>query len=135
MSDPPGVSLYVFEGTDEAGLNLYHNERGTNSVEGAVHTHIIRKFGSLNASPPLADALVADFRHRHNTEMDAVHIKGKSEYSGHYDPWIDHEKVRMQAEIPWKRAWNAPLLFNDCNPFDFPQMKEQFGITRIPDTL
>ncbi|KAJ7112383.1 hypothetical protein C8R43DRAFT_961795, partial [Mycena crocata] len=135
VSDPHGVSLYTFEGTDKAGLNLYHCERGTNSVEGAVHTHVIEKFGSLNASPPLADALVADFRHRHNTEMDAVHIKGKSEYRGHYDPWIDHEKVRMQGDIPWSHAWNPPLLFNDCNPFDFPQTTEQFGITRIPDTL
>ncbi|KAJ7802716.1 hypothetical protein B0H13DRAFT_1931720 [Mycena leptocephala] len=67
--------------------------------------------------------------------MDAVHIKGKSEYHGHHDPWIDREKVRMQGDIPWKYTWNSPLLFNDCNPFDFPQTKEQFGITRIPDTL
>ncbi|KAJ7174303.1 hypothetical protein C8R46DRAFT_88386 [Mycena filopes] len=135
ISDPPGFSVFVFEGCDQAGLNLFHCIRGTNSVEGAVHTHIIKKFGSLNASPPLADALVADFRHRHNTEMDAVHIKGKTEYRGHHDPWIDHEKNRMQGEIPWKREWNAPTLFNDCNPFNFPPTVEQFGITRIPDTL
>jgi hypothetical protein len=128
VSDPHGVSLYVYEGIDEAGLNLYHNRRGTNSVEGAIHTHIIEKFGSLNASPPSADALVADFRHRHNTEMDAVHIKGKTEYRGHYDPWIDHEKVRMQADIPWQRSWNAPLLFNDCNPFNFSQTQDTGGM-------
>ena len=60
------MSVYMKIGVDRDGLNLYHCIRGTNSVEGAVHNPIRRNFAALHASPALADALIADFRHRHN---------------------------------------------------------------------
>ncbi|THU80100.1 hypothetical protein K435DRAFT_874751 [Dendrothele bispora CBS 962.96] len=41
---------------------------GTNSVEGAIHNPMRRSFAALKASPELADALTADFRHRHNVK-------------------------------------------------------------------
>jgi len=47
---------------------LYHCIHGTNSVEGAIHNPIQRNFASLNASPVLADALIADFQHCHNID-------------------------------------------------------------------
>src|SRR6266446_6024563 len=69
LSDPGSISVYTQEGIDKDGLLLYHCIRGTNSVEGAIHNPIRRNFASLNASPELADALIADFHHRHNTKI------------------------------------------------------------------
>lgn len=44
-----GSPLYGVKGVDKHGLTLFKCSRGTSSVEGAVH--MIRKFGSYNASP------------------------------------------------------------------------------------
>ena len=63
LSDPTSIPVYTREGTDKNGLPLYHCIHGTNSVEGTIHNPIRRNFASLNASPELADALIADFQH------------------------------------------------------------------------
>jgi hypothetical protein len=94
LSDPGSISVYVQEGRDKDGLLLYHCIQGTNSVEGAIHNPIRRNFASLNASPELADALIADFRHRHNTDAGSFHKAGV-QYAGHYDPWLDHEILKL----------------------------------------
>lgn len=72
VSDPPGISLYVKIRTDVEGLPVYRCLRGTNSVEGGVHMVLMRIFGSLNASVELADSAVADWRHRHNTDVCCI---------------------------------------------------------------
>lgn len=69
ISDPPAISLYVKMSTDREGLAVYRCLRGTNSVEGGVHMLLMRIFGSLNASPELADAILADWRYRHNEDV------------------------------------------------------------------
>jgi hypothetical protein len=63
VSDPHDIPLYTYESQDKHGLVIYHCIRGTNSVEGSVHNPIWHNFASLNASPELADALIADFCH------------------------------------------------------------------------
>ncbi|KAJ7752488.1 hypothetical protein DFH07DRAFT_774427 [Mycena maculata] len=52
VSDVPGVQLYVCLGFDlkAGGLPIYRCERGTNDVEGAVHTHLLSKLPSHGAS-------------------------------------------------------------------------------------
>ena len=100
LSDPGSISVYIKEGMDKDGLQLYHCICGTNSVEGAIHNPIRRSFASLNASPELADALIADFRHRHNTDAGSFHKAGVR-YEGHYDPWLDHEISKLRADISW----------------------------------
>lgn len=61
LSDPPGISLYHFMGTDRDGLNVYRTVRGTNFVEGGFHMAIRRIFGSLRASPELAECLLLNW--------------------------------------------------------------------------
>ena len=90
LSDLGSISVYVQEGTDKDGLLLYHCIHGTNSVEGAIHNPIRRNFASLNASPELADALIADFCHRHNNMDTGSFHKAGVQYTGHYDTWLDH---------------------------------------------
>lgn len=134
VSDPKGISMYVLEWVDKHGFNIYRCLRGTSDVEGAVHTHIRKNFASLNASPPLADCILADWRHRHNVEMDALHKKGTA-YYGHYDPWIDHEITKLQADINWTETSSGRQSFHYSDPLNFQQTQEQFGITQIPDAI
>jgi hypothetical protein len=66
-SDPPDVSLYMDQGKDSDGLNLYKCLRGTNHVEGGVHQNIIKRFGSYtNASARFGVNLLRDYRLTHN---------------------------------------------------------------------
>ena len=69
VSDPPGISFYFKIGSDKNNLPLYRCSRGTNSLEGGVHQNIIRKFISFGASPELADAVLSDYRLRHNIDV------------------------------------------------------------------
>lgn len=139
ISDPPHIPLYTISNYDHNQLVLYHCIRGTNSVEGAVHNPIRRNFASLNASPELADALIADFRHRHNYDTGSVHKLGKR-YLGHYDPWIDHDILRLRADINWSTETPGIKLasgriLKDSDPLSFTRTDEQFGITRIPEII
>ena len=133
LSDPSSIPVYTHEGTDKNGLPLYHCIRGTNSVEGAIHNPIRRNFASLNASPELADALIADFRHRHNVDSGSFHKLG-IRYSGHYDPWIDHEIYQLRGDILWSKmpVTRMDRALQDTDPLNFAPTKEKFGITAIP---
>jgi len=133
LSDPSSIPVYTHEGTDKNGLPLYHCIHGTNSVEGAIHNPICRNFASLNASPELADALIADFRHRHNADSGSFHKLG-IRYNGHYDPWIDHEIYQLLEDILWSKmpVTRKDRALQDTDPLNFAPTKEKFGITAIP---
>ena len=131
ISDPTFMSVYMKAGVDKDGLNLYHCIRGTNPVEGSVHNPIRRNFAALHASPALADALIADFRHRHNVDCGSAHKDGV-QYTGHYDPWLDHELRKLREDIPWNSKPAPQLMMSDTDPLDFGLTSEQFGITSIP---
>ena len=134
LADLDGIPMYVEEGVDSNGLTIYHCLRGTSSVEGAIHNPIRHSFASLNASPELGDSLIADFRHRHNTDVGTKHKMGH-EYKGHYDPWLDHEVLSKHADIQWN---SKPVAISSCynsDPLSFAQTEEQFGISKIPTAL
>ncbi|KAJ7754699.1 hypothetical protein DFH07DRAFT_959733 [Mycena maculata] len=57
LSDPPRILLYYLRGKDRDGLNIYRTVRGTNSIEGGFHMAVRRIFGSLRASPELAESV------------------------------------------------------------------------------
>ena len=69
LSDPVGISLYYRMGIDKDGLTIYRTIRGTNSVEGGVHMTIRRVFGSLQASPELAECILANWILRRNCSV------------------------------------------------------------------
>ncbi|KAJ6557976.1 hypothetical protein B0H19DRAFT_1291330 [Mycena capillaripes] len=48
-------------GRDRDGLNIYRTIRGTNSLEGGFHMTVRRIFGSLRASPELAECLLINW--------------------------------------------------------------------------
>ncbi len=76
LSDPPGIPLYYLMGKDNDGLNLYQTICGTNSVEGGVHMAVRRVFGSLKASPELAECILINWTFRRNQSVcfQAIHF-------------------------------------------------------------
>ena len=134
ISDPPGIPLYTLLGYDQNGLAVYHCLRGTNSVEGGVHNPIWRNFASLNASVELADALIADFRHRHNLDVGVFHKTG-AKYCGHYDPWLDHQIAELRSDISWSKKPVDNYGLQETDPLQFAQTDEKFGIVDIPPML
>ncbi|CEP09471.1 hypothetical protein [Parasitella parasitica] len=58
--------------TDRLGFPVYRCTRGTNTIEGGVHQNIVRKFASFNASPALTDCALADYRLRHNIQLNDI---------------------------------------------------------------
>lgn len=75
LSDPPGISLYYKMGTDKDKLMIYRTIRGTNSVEGGVHMAVRRVFGSLQASPELAECLLLNWILRRNCTVCSFHVQ------------------------------------------------------------
>jgi hypothetical protein len=57
LSDPMGIQLYFGTGKDHRGLTRYRTVRGTKSIEGGVHMAVRQVFGSLKASPELAECI------------------------------------------------------------------------------
>ena len=129
--DPAGISVYHLAGVDKYGLNLYHSIRGTNSVKELVHNPICQNFSSMNASPELADALIADFQHHHNVNCGSIH-EHHVKYTGHYDPWLDHDICKLREDIAWSSQHANQHTIIDTDPLDFAPTSEQFGITKIP---
>ena len=70
LSDPSDIVLYYRMGKDKDGLNIYRTIRGTNSVEGGVHMTVRCVFGSLQASPELAECLLLNWILRRNCTVD-----------------------------------------------------------------
>ncbi|KAF7369576.1 hypothetical protein MVEN_00288100 [Mycena venus] len=67
LSDPAGVAVYNRLRTDKNGLTIWHDIRGTNSLEG-FHRILRDRFGSLGASVELSMALLSDFCYWKNVE-------------------------------------------------------------------
>jgi hypothetical protein len=128
LSDPPGVSLYTMVGVaKESGLNIYKCARGTNFVEGGIHQKIARLFASFNAGPELADCIMAEYRHRHNVDVQRTR-KGVYPNFLHYDVWILNELKSITT-----RLFVGLVPFHDWLGTDeFQSTGETFGITTSP---
>ncbi|KAF5382657.1 hypothetical protein D9615_003030 [Tricholomella constricta] len=112
LSDPPGFSLYRKIGTDPDGLTVYRCLRGTNSIEGE-----------------LADAALANIRHRRNTTVGWFNRTGKR-YRGHFDNWRTDEIVELAAELNINPSFPIPSILGTRIA-----TKESSGIIRVPKSL
>ncbi|SPQ94150.1 unnamed protein product (mitochondrion) [Plasmodiophora brassicae] len=95
LSDPPGFQFYTEIAVDELGLPVYHCSRGTNSLEGGYHRDLYRSMGSFGASLELADAILAEKRHRQLMRASVRH-RADVPFFGHYDVW-NIERVQELA--------------------------------------
>nr|GAT42352.1 predicted protein [Mycena chlorophos] len=110
LSDPVGVHLYYKMYVDRDGLVVYRTVRGTNSVEGGVHMAVRRVFGSLQASPELAEAILLNWIHRHNKKV-GTHNRSGRKYRGHFDIALIDEICEVTADIGVQPSFPPPPVF------------------------
>jgi hypothetical protein len=140
-SDPPGIQLYYKTGfKDKYGSTLYRCIRGTNSLGGGVHQNLIRKFGFFGVDPELANAMLTEYRLRHDFDVSTLNRLGK-EYDGHYDPWlvqyIDLLRTKigiLDIDIAETSDIKKPHIAVEVNPLNYRGSKEVFGICPMPES-
>ncbi|KAJ7146921.1 hypothetical protein C8R44DRAFT_845839 [Mycena epipterygia] len=132
LSDPPGFALYNRLRTDRNGLTIWHSNRGTNSVEGGIHTQIKRHFKSLGASVEMSVALLSDFCYRKNVESGSLHREGVV-YNGHYDPWIEDDIDITYQSLPFDKPRRTRPGY--INVSLFKPTHESFIVTALPKTV
>ena len=114
ISDPPGVEMYMQQ-TDKHGRQLFNkygfplitSSRGTSDVEN-FHKQMLSLFGSWPLGIEMADALMAERRHRFNQRM-SQRKRANFPCIGHYDAWlIDHlqQIVQRNHEILLYPGWS-----------------------------
>ncbi|KAG2224491.1 hypothetical protein INT45_010557, partial [Circinella minor] len=132
VSDPPGFSFYFHMRKDRDGLPLYRCCRGTNSLEGGIHQNIIRKFGSFGASPELTDAVLADYRLRHNIDVGTINRYGRV-HKGHYEPWLTQHINDMREKLGLAYTYNEVGVHRYAS--QLAPSDESFGIGQLPSSV
>ncbi|KAF7324049.1 3'-5' exonuclease domain-containing protein [Mycena kentingensis (nom. inval.)] len=132
VSDIPGVQLYTCIGFDEHadGLPLYGCARGTNFVEGGVHTHLLRNLPSRGASVRHMVACLHDFVLRHNLHVGHFNSTGKK-YLGHDSIWLLNEIQELEITLSEYYA-QPPLSLAWVNGNLYQQTERSIGIIKIP---
>ncbi|CEP11895.1 hypothetical protein [Parasitella parasitica] len=132
VSDPPDVQLYVKTGKkDKFKLTLYRCIRGTNSLEGGVHQNLIRKFGSFGAGPELANAMLTEYRLRHNTDVGSLN-RYSVVHNGHYDPWLLQHIDLLRSQLAMTTR-NDNSICLAMNALKYCGSDEVYGICPLPD--
>ncbi|KAJ7189529.1 hypothetical protein GGX14DRAFT_609136 [Mycena pura] len=111
LSDPPGIPLYYLMGKDRDGLNMYRTVRGTNSLEGGFHMVVRRIFGSLRASPELAECILINWILRRNIRVGFHNRTGKK-YRGHYALWVRDEIVELATAVGCNPSFPLPRVLS-----------------------
>ncbi|KAF7323784.1 3'-5' exonuclease domain-containing protein [Mycena kentingensis (nom. inval.)] len=135
VSDVPGVVLYYCIGFDaEAdGLPLYRCIRGTNMVEGGVHTHLLAKLPSRGASVRHMVACLLDFVLRHNLTVGHFNSTGKK-YTGHDSIWLTNKIQELEITLGEHYSKPAPAL-SWVNGNLYVQSEQSVGIVKIPQSV
>ena len=130
-ADPPGVQFYYQAlnvrgelAFDEHKIPLLDCSRGSNDVENS-HKIIVTTFGTWCTGVQMADALLAERRHRYNHNISERRRSGFPKI-GHYDTWlIDHLNLLVEDNH------NVLLYPSWSNTSDCAKTKERFGTVSI----
>ncbi|KAG6835293.1 hypothetical protein H0H93_003051 [Arthromyces matolae] len=134
VSDPPGISLYYIIGLDTNGLPLYRCIRGTNSVEGGVHTHLRSMLPTCGVSVRHMVTCLLDFILRHNLLVGTFNTTGKK-YAGHDSIWLLNEIQELEITLSAAHPDKMPLQLSWVNGNLYQQTTEVMGIAPIPEQV
>ncbi|KAJ7194292.1 hypothetical protein GGX14DRAFT_378125 [Mycena pura] len=135
VSDVPGVVLYYLLGFDATagGLPIYRCIRGTNMVEGGVHTHLRAKLPSRGASVRHMVACLLDFVLRHNLTVGHFNSTGRK-YAGHDSIWLSNKIQELEITLG-EYYQIAPTALPWMNGNLYRQSEQTVGIVRIPQAV
>ncbi|KAF7776631.1 hypothetical protein Agabi119p4_5024 [Agaricus bisporus var. burnettii] len=134
VSDPPGISLYTQFGIDkQTGLPMYRCIRGTNTIEGGVHTHIKSRLPKFGVSIRHVQASLLDFTLRHNLLVGTYNSTGQH-YRGHFSIWTMNRIQELLMTL--KDSFSKPIQLDGwVNGNMYIQTKEVIGILPIPNEV
>ncbi|KAI7855375.1 hypothetical protein BDC45DRAFT_90850 [Circinella umbellata] len=132
VSDSPNIRFYFVRGRDKDGLTLYRCSRGTNSLEGGIHQNLIRSIGAFGASVEYVDALLADYRLKHNIDVGMLN-RFERVHDGHYDPWISQHINNLESKLNIPCSYSGPGIH--AHSLHLNSLNELFGISPIASTL
>jgi hypothetical protein len=126
LSDVPGLAYYVQTGEDSMGIPLFTCVRGTSALEG-FHQKIRQLIRGFNVSPRYAMALLYEFVHRWNHDIDIRILGLPTKYANYYDGWVIEEEIEEVC------SWDE--LQDPLHPFwvptnDFMPTGETFAFIR-----
>lgn len=120
-SEPLEEQIYYKVG-EKTNMVLIRCIRGTNSLVGGVHQNFILKFGSFGAGSELADAMLVEYRLRHDLVLGTMDRLGHK-YNGRCDPCITQHinLLRRDLRIPHRHIAIA------ANALNYRGSKEVYG--------
>ncbi|KAG6821234.1 hypothetical protein H0H93_002344 [Arthromyces matolae] len=135
VSDPPNVPLYFIIGLDKnaGGLPIYRCIRGTNMVEGGVHTHLRKMLPSCGASVRHMVTCLLDFILRHNLLVGTFNSTGKK-FTGHDSIWLLNEIQELEITLSTIHS-SRPIELSWVNGNLYQKTSETMGLMAVPETL
>ena len=123
LSDIPGMSYYVQIGEDSMGIPQYKCIRGTSALKG-FHQKIRQLIRGFAISPRFAIALLFEFVHRWNHDIDCRILGRSGEYAHCYDGFA------IEEEMEFTRGWDLEKRPHSdwLSTLDFASTREIFGI-------
>ncbi|KAJ6558917.1 hypothetical protein B0H10DRAFT_1967203 [Mycena sp. CBHHK59/15] len=128
-----GVTVYDKVGVDKYGLNLYDSRRGTNDLEGGLHSDIYRKFGALHTAPRLTVNSLADHRTHYNLQAMAKHEFGVN--------WDYHHDLALINRTSFLLNYLSDIVDGADSYADwingdlYERTTEKFGVCPFPESL
>ena len=123
LSDIPGMSYYVQIGEDSMGIPQYKCIRGTSALEG-FHQKIRQLIRGFAISPRLAIALLFEFVHRSNHDIDCRILGLLGEYTHFYDGFAIEEAMEFMRRWYLEKQPHSDWL----STLNFASTREIFGI-------
>ena len=124
LSDIPGECYYVQTGVDSLGIPLFSCIRGTSALEG-FHQKIRQLIRAFNCSPRFAIALLHEFIHRWNHDIDVRILGLPQKYANYYDGWEVEQEIEIASEWPENEEIPHPSWQSTK---DYTSTGETFGL-------
>ena len=124
LSDIEDMTYYVQIDEDAFGIPIYKCLRGTSALEG-FHQKVRQLLRGFNISPRFALALLAEFIHRWNHDVDVQVLGLSRRYANYYDGWDLEKEIELLANSDDFEGSIHPEI--ECTR-DFVDTGEEFGI-------
>jgi len=124
LSDIPDLTYYIRIGEDSMGIPVFRCLRGTSALEG-FHQKVRQLVRGFNVSPRFAIALLYEFIHRWNHDVDIRILGLPRRYANYYDGWEIEDEI--EAGCTWEELEEPPHPDIECTKH-FVATGEDFGV-------
>ena len=99
-----------------------------------MHQNLIRKSGFFGAGLELANAMLTEYRLRHNLDVGSRANRLERKHNSHYDPWLAQHIDRLGRILRMDEGKNAMQHIGvDMNAFNYRGSSKVFGSCPLPN--